>query len=83
MVKSRRMRWEGHVTRMEMSNACRLLVGKPEGERPLEVQDVGRWVMLRWMLERENGGDVDWIDLAWDRDQCRALVKAAKNLPDP
>jgi hypothetical protein len=36
IIKSRRMRWAGHVTRMgEKRNACRLLVGKPEGKRPL------------------------------------------------
>jgi hypothetical protein len=36
MVKSRRMRWTGHVARMwEKRNAYRLLVGKPEGKRPL------------------------------------------------
>jgi hypothetical protein len=35
MMKSRRMRWEGHVTRMGEMNACRILVGKPEGERPV------------------------------------------------
>jgi hypothetical protein len=35
-IKSRRMRWEGHVARMgEKRNACRILVGKPEGRRPL------------------------------------------------
>jgi hypothetical protein len=37
MIKSRRMRWAGHVTRMgEKRNAYRILVGKPEGKRPLE-----------------------------------------------
>jgi hypothetical protein len=36
VVKSRRMRWAGHVARMgEKRNACRILVGKPEGKRPL------------------------------------------------
>jgi hypothetical protein len=37
MIKSRRMRWAGHVARMvEKRNVCRILVGKPEGKRPLE-----------------------------------------------
>jgi hypothetical protein len=35
MIKSRRMRWEGHVARMVKWNAYRILVGKPEGKRPL------------------------------------------------
>jgi hypothetical protein len=36
MIKSRRMRWTGHVARMgEKRNACRILVGKPDGKRPL------------------------------------------------
>jgi hypothetical protein len=43
MIKSRRMRWAGHVTHMEKRNACRLLVGKPEGKRPLGRQRC-RWV---------------------------------------
>jgi hypothetical protein len=42
MIKPRRMRWAGHVARMEEKrNAYRILVGKPEGKRPLEDQDVG------------------------------------------
>jgi hypothetical protein len=42
MIKSRRMRWAGHVARMgENRNAYRILVGKPEGKRPLERPDVG------------------------------------------
>jgi hypothetical protein len=44
MIKSRRMRWTGHVARMgETRNACRILVGKPEGKRPL-LRPRGRWV---------------------------------------
>jgi hypothetical protein len=44
MIKSRRMRWEGHVARMgEKRNACRILVGKPEGKRPLG-RPRRRWV---------------------------------------
>jgi hypothetical protein len=44
MIKSRRMRWVGHVARMvETRNAYRILVGKPEGKRPLE-RPRRRWV---------------------------------------
>jgi hypothetical protein len=42
MIKSRRMRWAGHVARMgKKRNVYRILVGKPEGKSPLEDQDVG------------------------------------------
>jgi hypothetical protein len=48
MIKSRRMIWAGHVARMgEKRNACRILVGKPEGKIPLEDQDVGGWTILK------------------------------------
>jgi hypothetical protein len=48
MIKSRRMRWTGHVARMrEKRNAYRILVGKPEGKRPL-----GR---PKWILQRYDG----------------------------
>jgi hypothetical protein len=35
MIKSRRMRWSGHITRMGKTNVYKILVGKPEGKRPL------------------------------------------------
>jgi hypothetical protein len=42
IIKSRRMWWAGHVARMgEKRNVCRLLVGKPEGKRPLGNRDIG------------------------------------------
>jgi hypothetical protein len=48
MIKSRRMRWAGHVARMEAKrNAYRILTGKPEGKRPLEDQGVGVWIILK------------------------------------
>jgi hypothetical protein len=51
IMKSRRMRWAGRVARMrEKRNVYRLLVGKPEGKRPLGRKDVGGWITLRWML---------------------------------
>jgi hypothetical protein len=53
MIKSRRMKWAGNVARMgEKWNAYRILVGKPEGKRPLEDQDVGEWIIVKWILER-------------------------------
>jgi hypothetical protein len=49
IIKSRRMRYVGHVTRMgEKRNLCRLLVGKPEGKIPLGRRDIGEWITLRW-----------------------------------
>jgi hypothetical protein len=75
MIKSRRMRWAGHVTRMEKRNAYRILVGKPEGKRPL-----GR--------PRHMGVDnikMDHREIGWaqDGDQWRALVNTVMNLRAP
>jgi hypothetical protein len=79
MIKSRRMRWEGHVARMgEKRNACRLLVGKPEEKRPLG-RPRRRWVNNIGMDLGEIGwGGVGWIGLAQDRNRWRALVNAGK-----
>jgi hypothetical protein len=70
IIKSRRMRWSGHVARMrEKRKAYRLLVGKPEG-RPRR-----RWVdNIRIDLGEVGWDDVDWIGLAQDRNRKRALV---------
>jgi hypothetical protein len=43
-------------------NACRILVGKPEGRRPLGRPRHRGWIILKWILERWGG--MDWIDLA-------------------
>jgi hypothetical protein len=85
MIKSRRMRWEGYVARMgEKRNAYRILVGKPDGKRPLG-RPRRRWVdNIKINLVREIGwDDMDWIDLAQDRDQWRALVNTVMNLRVP
>jgi hypothetical protein len=65
MIKSRRMRWAGHVTRKgEKKNAYIILVGKPEGKRLLE-RPGRRWVDNIKMYLREIGWDgMDWVDLA-------------------
>jgi hypothetical protein len=65
MIKSRRMRWAGHVVRKgEKQNACRILVGMPEGKRSLG-RPRRRWVDNIKMDLREIGWDgTDWIDLA-------------------
>jgi hypothetical protein len=67
-IKSRRMRWAGHVARMgEKRNACRILVGKPEGRRSLG-RPRRRWVDNIKMDLREIGWDgVVWTGLIWLR----------------
>jgi len=74
------MRWEGHVAHMgERRGVYRILEGGPEGKRPLgtprriwednikiDLQEIG-WVGM------------DWIELVWDRDRCRDLIKAVMN----
>jgi hypothetical protein len=83
-IKSRRMKWAGHVARMgEKRNAYRILVGKPEGKRPLGRRK-HRWVDNIKIDPREIGWDgMDWVHLAQDRDQWRALVNTAMNLRVP
>jgi hypothetical protein len=80
-IKSRRMRWAGHVARMgEERNMYRVLIGKPEGKRPLG-RPRHRWEDGLSMDLREIGwGSVDWIQLAQDRDRWRALVNTVMNL---
>jgi hypothetical protein len=84
MIKSRRMRWAGHVARMgEKRNAYRILVGKPKGKRPLG-RPRRRWVDNIKMEVREIGwDDMDWIDLAQNRDWWRTLVNTVMNLRVP
>jgi hypothetical protein len=74
IVKSRRMRCSGHVARMgEKWNAYRLLVGKPEGKRPLGRPRC-RWVdNIRMDLGEVGWGYVDWIGLAKDRNRWRGF----------
>jgi hypothetical protein len=84
VIKSKRMRWVGHVALMgEKRNAYRLLVGKRDGRRPLG-RPRRRWVdSIRIGLVEVGWGDVDWIGLAQDKDRWRALVNAAMNLRVP
>jgi hypothetical protein len=84
MITSRSMRWAGHVARMwKKRNACRILVGTPEGKRPLGRPRL-RWVDNIKMNLIEIGWDgVNWIDMAQDRDQWRALVNTVLSLRVP
>jgi hypothetical protein len=83
-IKSRRMRWAGHVARMgERRNAYRILVGKPEGRRSLG-RPRRRWVdNIKIDLREIRWNSVDWVDLAQDRVHWRALVNTVMNLRVP
>jgi hypothetical protein len=84
IIKSKRMRWAGHVARMaEKRNAYRLLVGKPEGKRP-QGRPRRRWVdNIKVNLLEIGWSGVDWIGLTQDRDKWKALVNAVMNLRVP
>jgi hypothetical protein len=84
IIKSRRMRWAGHVARMEEKrNAYRLLVGKPEGKRPLGRPRRRSMDNIRMDIGEVGWADVDSIGLAKDRNRWRALVNSVLNLRVP
>jgi len=66
----------------ERRGVYRVLVGKPEGKRPLGRPGVDGRIILKWTF-RNWGGSMDWIALAQDWDRWRALVNAAMNLRVP
>jgi len=84
VIKSRSMRWAGHMARKGEERAVyRVLVGKPEGRRPLE-RPRRRWVdNIRIVLKEVGCGYMEWIGLAQDRDRWRTLVSAVMNLGVP
>ena len=84
VVKSRRMRWAGHVARMEERRGIyRVLVGKPEGKRPRGRRRC-RWEdNIKTDLQEVGCRCMDWINLAQDRYRGRALVNAVMNLRFP
>jgi hypothetical protein len=81
LLKSRRMRWAGHVARMgRRGTRIMLFVRKPEGKRPLG-RPRRRWVdNIRMNLGEIDWSGVDWIGLTQDRDKWRALVNSVLNL---
>jgi hypothetical protein len=83
-VKSRQMRWAGHVACMgEDRGVHRVLVGKREGKRPLG-RPRRRWENnIKVDLQEVGGGNGDWMESAQDRDRWRALVAAVKDFGVP
>jgi hypothetical protein len=79
-IKSRRMRWAGHVARMgKERNVYRVLMGKPEGKRPL-VRPRRRWEDgIRMDLREIGWWSVDWIQL--DQDRGRSLRRYFQSIP--
>jgi hypothetical protein len=84
VVKSRRMRWAGHVARMgEDRGVHRVLVGKPEGKSPLG-RPRRRWENnIKMDLQKVGGGRGDWMELAQNRDRWPALVGKVRNFRVP
>jgi hypothetical protein len=81
VIKSRGMRMGGDVALMgEERGVYNVLVGKPEGKKPL-ARPSRRWVYnIRMYLQEVGCGHVDWIGLAQDRDRWRTVVSAVMNL---
>jgi hypothetical protein len=82
-IKSRIVRWAGYVARMlEERSMYRVLMGKPEGKRPLG-RTRRRWEDgIRTALREIGWGSVDWIQLSQDRDRWLAFVNTVMNLRD-
>jgi hypothetical protein len=81
VIKSRRLRWAGHVARVgEKRGAYRALVGKREGRRPLG-RPRRRWEdNIKTDLREVGWRNIDWIDVAQDIDRWRAVVNTVMNL---
>ena len=84
LIKSRRMGWAGHVTRMgEERGVYMVLVGKPEGKRRLGRPRRRCVDNIRMDFQDVGCGYMDWIVLAQDRERWRTLVSAVMNLRVP
>ena len=84
VIKSRSMRWAGHVARLEEGRgAYKILVGRPEERRPLGRHRHRGEDNIKMDLQEVGWDCVAWIDMAQDRDWWRALVNAVMNLQVP
>jgi len=84
VIKSRRLRWAGHVACMgERSGVYRVLVGKPEGKRPFGKSRCRLDDNIKLDLQGVEWGCMDWIDLVQDRDRWRELLNVVMNLQVP
>jgi hypothetical protein len=84
IMKARKMRWAGPIARMgEKRNTHSLLVGKPEGKRPLGRPRRGWLDNIRMDLVEVGWDDMNWIGLAQDRDKWRALLNSVLNVRVP
>jgi hypothetical protein len=73
--------WACHIARLgNKRNTCMILIGKPEGKKPLQ-RPTHRWVdNIKMDLTEIGWGDMDWIDLAQDRDKWKTLKNKVMNL---
>ena len=84
LIKSRRMRWAGHVAHMgERRGVYSVLVGEPEGKIALERPRRGWEDNIKMDFQEVGCGGMDWIELAQNRGRLRALVNAVMNLRFP
>ena len=78
------MRWAGPVAHMgERRDVYRVFVWKTEGRDHLGYPGVEVKIVLRWIFMKWDVGDMEWIELAQDRDRGQALVNAVMNLRVP
>jgi hypothetical protein len=77
------VRWAGNVACLgKRSGVYRVLVGRPEGKRPLG-RPRRRWEDIKMFLHEVGSGGMNWIDLAQDKNRWRELVNAVMNLRVP